>query len=66
MRHYSILVPQASRPASPVYRAGFAEGGLDVVFLFGEGAEGVGVVDDGFASGAPVERVVRREIFRFC
>ena len=35
---------------------------MDVVFLFGEGAEGVGVVDDGFASSAPVEKVVRRAV----
>lgn len=35
---------------------------MDVVFLFDEGAEGVGVVDDGFAVLAPVEEVVRRTV----
>ena len=43
----------------------FAEGGLDVVFLFDEGAEGVGVVDDGFASDAPVESITKRESATF-
>jgi hypothetical protein len=31
-------------------------------FVFDEGAEGVGVVDDGFAVLAPVEKVVRRAV----
>ena len=35
---------------------------MDVVGLFGEGAEGVGVVDDGFAVLAPVKKVVRRAV----
>ena len=35
---------------------------MDVIFLFCERAEGVGVVDDGFAVLAPVEEVVRRTV----
>ena len=35
---------------------------MDIVFLFDEGAEGVGVVDDGCAVLAPVEKVVRRTV----